>query len=212
MPRAWTSRATLTAGWVADWRQHPPCQRTPVCVSICVHMRRDELLQRKRELDERLRAGIELLEAAHRAEVRALETLWVSYGEPESPDGVAALPVPEAPAPPVVPTRRPSVRREAGTLYEEVLAALDQVPQEFDKNDVCRAIGHTPQRASLHRVLQELIFNGTLEVEFSGLGRRPTVYRSSRLPDRRNDAPSRLRRVAERRRDATERSRTVREY
>ncbi|HEX3552423.1 MAG TPA: hypothetical protein VIA62_04250 [Thermoanaerobaculia bacterium] len=139
-------------------------------------MRRDEILQRKRELDERLRAGIELLEAAHRAEVRALETLWLSCGEPASPDGVAAPSAPEAPAPPVAPARSSRVRREAWTLYEEVLAALDQVPQRFDKNDLCRAIGHTPQRASLHRVLQELIFNGTLEVADYGLGRRPTVY------------------------------------
>src|SRR5947209_833009 len=82
-------------------------------------MRRDEFLQRKRELEERLRAGIELLEAAHRAEVRALETLWVSYGEAESPEEMAAPPVPEATAPPVAPARRSKVRREAGTLYEE---------------------------------------------------------------------------------------------
>jgi len=54
---------------------------------------------------------------------------------------------------------------------------LDQVPPKFNKNDVCRALGQTPQRASLHRVLQELIFDGTLEVEYSGIGRRPTVYR-----------------------------------
>src|SRR5437016_2172968 len=39
-------------------------------------MRHDDYLQRKRALDERLRAWIELLEAAHRTEVRALETLW----------------------------------------------------------------------------------------------------------------------------------------
>ncbi len=140
-------------------------------------MKHNELLQRKRELDERLRAGIELLEAAHRAEVRALETLWVSYGEPESPGGAVTLLVPEAPAPPAAPAQPSRMRREAWTLHEEVLKALDQVPQKFDKNDVCRALGQTPQRASLHRVLQDLIFDGTLEVEYSGIGRRPTVYR-----------------------------------
>jgi len=145
-------------------------------------MKHNEFLQRKRELDERLRAGIELLEAAHRTEVRALETLRVSYGEPESPDELAAPPVPEAPAPPVAPAPLPRVRREAGMLYEEVLEALDQVPQEFDKNDVCRAIGHVPHRASLHRVLQELIFNRTLDVVIFSVGRRTTVYRKLLTP------------------------------
>ncbi|HYX23332.1 MAG TPA: hypothetical protein VFC23_04200 [Thermoanaerobaculia bacterium] len=62
------------------------------------------------------------------------------------------------------------------------MAALDQVPQELDKNDVCRAIGHEPHRASLHRVFQELIFNGTLDVVCNSMGRRPTVYRKLLAP------------------------------
>jgi len=141
-------------------------------------MKHNEFLQRKRELDERLRAGIELLEAAHRAEVRALETLWVSYGGvPESLNRAATLPVLEGPAPPAAAGQPSRVRREAWALHEDVLKALDQVPPKFNKNDVCRAMGQTPQRASLHRVLQELIFDGTLQVEYSGIGRRPTVYR-----------------------------------
>ena len=67
-------------------------------------------------------------------------------------------------------------------LYGEVLEALDQVPQEFDKNDVCRAIGQVPHRASLYRVLQELIFNGTLEVVQFSMGRRPAIYRRLLAP------------------------------
>jgi hypothetical protein len=67
-------------------------------------------------------------------------------------------------------------------LYEEIVEALDQVPQEFDKNDVCRAIGHVPHRASLHRVFQELTFNGTLDVVNFSLGRRPTIYRKLLTP------------------------------
>lgn len=145
-------------------------------------MRTKEFLQRRRELDERLRAGIELLEAAHRTEVQALETLWASYAEPESLAEPAAPPVPEALAPPAAPAPQPRARREAGTLYEEVLEALDQLPQEFDKNDVCRAIGQVPHRASLHRVLQELTFNGALKVVNSSIGRRSTVYRKLLKP------------------------------
>src|SRR5436305_8350928 len=102
-------------------------------------MRHDEYLQRKRELDERLRAGIELLEAAHRAEVRALETLWAAQGEPESPDSLAAAAVPESPSSPLLPAQpsgRRKARREDWALHNEVVEALSRVPQEFDKNDV----------------------------------------------------------------------------
>ena len=133
-------------------------------------MRRDDYLQRKRALDERLRAGIELLEAAHRTEVRALEALWAAQGEPESADSTATPAGPDAPA-------RPGARRDAWVLHDEVVEALSRVPQEFDKNDVCRAIGHTPNRASLHRIFQEMVYEGALEVKETGSGRLPTVYR-----------------------------------
>ncbi len=139
-------------------------------------MRRDEYLQRKHELDERLRAGVELLAAAHRAEVRALETLWAAQGEGESSDATAKAAVPEPPAPLLLPAQ-PRARRDDWALHNEVVEALSQVPQEFDKNDVCRAMGYTPNRASLHRVFQNMVHEGALEVKEPGTGRLPTVYR-----------------------------------
>ena len=51
------------------------------------------------------------------------------------------------------------------------------MPQEFDKNDVCHALGYTPNRASLHRVFQDMVHEGALEVKEPGTGRLPTVYR-----------------------------------
>ncbi|MBW8878376.1 MAG: hypothetical protein JF614_25725 [Acidobacteria bacterium] len=146
-------------------------------------MRRDEYLQRKRELDERLRAGVELLEAAHRAEVRALETLWAAQGfqgEPESPGSLAAAAVPEPPSSPLLPAQphaRRKARRDDWALRNEVVEALNRVPQEFDKNDVCRGLGYTPNRASLHRVFRDMVHEGALEVKEPGTGRLPTVYR-----------------------------------
>src|SRR5258707_6945790 len=126
-------------------------------------MRHNEYLQRKRELDERLRAGIELLEAAHRAEVQALETLWAAHGEGEG-SGMDAPPEPAAPDPPILPPR-PANHREAWDLINKVLKVLDQVPHEFDAKDVCLALGFAPHRASLHRAFQKLIHDGALEVQ-----------------------------------------------
>jgi hypothetical protein len=123
-------------------------------------MRHEEYLQRKREMEERHRAGIELLEAAYRAEAQALEILRASSGE--------AAPAPAA---------RPSaVRQEPGELARQVWAALSRLPEDFDKNDLCRILGRVPNRASLHRVLQNMVFDGTLETKSFGSGRRLTVY------------------------------------
>ena len=41
-------------------------------------MTRQEFEERRQRLDEELRTGIELLEASHRARVRALEHLWAA--------------------------------------------------------------------------------------------------------------------------------------
>lgn len=127
-------------------------------------MRHNEYLQRKRELDERLRSGIELLESAHRAEVRALETLWASYGEEEGF------------APPLIPPHRPAVHRPGRDLYDEVVEGLDRVPHEFGAREVCLALGRELHRASLHRVLLKLVHEGVVEVKDAGSGRRATVY------------------------------------
>ncbi|HEX4963024.1 MAG TPA: hypothetical protein VF173_19495 [Thermoanaerobaculia bacterium] len=126
-------------------------------------MRHSEYVQRKRELDERLRAGVELLEAAHRTEAQALEALWAAQGEPEDSEAtVASL---------------PAGKQEPWSLYREVKAAMDQLPEEFTKNHVCRVLDREPGRSSLHRALRELIFDGVLGVAEEGSGKRLTVYR-----------------------------------
>jgi len=44
-------------------------------------MTRDDYEERRKHLDEGLRAGIELLQAAHAAKVRALDLVWMSSGD-----------------------------------------------------------------------------------------------------------------------------------
>ena len=147
-------------------------------------MTHDEMEQRKRRLEEELRAGIALLEAAHRYQVRALDLVWRSTTEenvvlpsvsPVLPE--LASPVPSPPPPP--PTLARPVRRGAWQLLGEVETALDRLPATFDRNDLCRALGHEPDRGSLYRTLQELVQEGTLAVEVKGAGKLPTTYRKT---------------------------------
>jgi hypothetical protein len=130
-------------------------------------MRHNEYLQHKRELDERLSAGIALLEAAHRTEVRALEALWASFGEEEGADASTA---------PSSPAHLSAARPGSLDLYDEVLEGLGRVPHEFGARDVSVAMGREIHRASLHRVLLKLSQDGVIAVKDSGLGRRATIY------------------------------------
>ncbi|HEX6901185.1 MAG TPA: hypothetical protein VF789_15780 [Thermoanaerobaculia bacterium] len=53
-------------------------------------MTRDEYEQRKRRLEGQLQAGVELLEAAYREQIRALELVWMT----RSKEGVARFLLP----------------------------------------------------------------------------------------------------------------------
>jgi len=142
-------------------------------------MTREQYEQRKQRLDEQLRSGIELLEAAHRQQVRALEMVWSMSAEEALPSRVPAAEaaslrsVPGAPAP-----SRPR-RRDAGELEDEVEAALADLPEEFDRNDMCRALGYEPERGSLYRVLEALRMDGRIAIRSAGSGRTPTRYRKT---------------------------------
>jgi hypothetical protein len=145
-------------------------------------MTRQEYEDRKRRLAEQLRAGVELLEAAHRQQVRALDLVWMTTAEEAvsfpplpaeaSPSRPAAAPPPAPPSPP----RKPP-RRSAGELHGEVQAAIAGLSDVFDRNDVCRALGYEPDRGSLFRILRELQFAGVLAIEHWGRGRTPTRYK-----------------------------------
>lgn len=140
-------------------------------------MKRNEYEQRKRVLDEQLRVALDLVHAGHRAQFQMLELLWkTSGGEAEAaqtaePPEPIPLPEPQETAPPP-----PKQRRAAGELYEEVLEVLPQLPQDFTKHDVIRSLGHSPDRASLFRILDTLEREGAIEVKTRGSGKIPTTY------------------------------------
>jgi len=133
-----------------------------------------EYQRRRRQLDDELSAGIEMLQEGHRAKVEALDRLWLKADQ-EAPASPPARPEPIAPEPPVAPP--PRELREAGELRADVEAALAVVGEEFEKRDLCRALGYSPNRTSLYRVLWDLQGEGLIEVLRHGIGRRATRYR-----------------------------------
>lgn len=137
-------------------------------------MTRDEYEARKRRLEQELRAGTELLQAAFQTQLRALEMVWMAFsGEPVSTPAPAP---PAPPAPEAVPAVPPK-RRSLGQLHADVSAALPELPEVFDRNHVLQRIGYEPDRVALYRVLNELVTDGNLLVEERGGGQTPTKYR-----------------------------------
>jgi hypothetical protein len=131
-------------------------------------MTHNEFEQHKWLLDDQLRASMDLLKAGHGARMRELEARW------QASEAGAAATEPTADPEPAAP---PPVRQPAGTLYEEVLSTLPQLAEEFDKNDVLRVLGYSPNRISLFRVLQTLVIEGRIEMKIHGAGRTTSVYR-----------------------------------
>jgi DNA-binding IclR family transcriptional regulator len=76
----------------------------------------------------------------------------------------------------------PRPRSGPNALYSASLDALDQLPEIFDKNDLCRILGYSPHRASLHRLFRDLVKHGWLVVEDPRGGRWPIRYRKLSSP------------------------------
>ncbi|HYN20052.1 MAG TPA: hypothetical protein VE078_03755 [Thermoanaerobaculia bacterium] len=141
-------------------------------------MTREEYEARRRRLDEELRVAIELVEQGHRARVQSLDLAWHA-----SASGAPTPPV-EGPAPPAVPELpgKAKRRRRSGELYGEIIGLLPQLPETFSKEELAPLFTDPPDRASLFRVLQEMTWNGVLELARRGRGRDATTYRRAPRP------------------------------
>jgi hypothetical protein len=139
----------------------------------------------KARLEDQLRADIELLYEAHRAKLRAFETVWRTQAEL---DPSLEPPLPGTPAPPrrvltlpAAPTAPgPSGTADTGeawAVHNAVVELLPRLPELFDKNDVERALGFTPSRSTLFRALDDLQREGVITVEAAGRGRTPSKFR-----------------------------------
>jgi hypothetical protein len=137
-------------------------------------MTQQEYEQSKQRLAEQRRAGVELVERAYEAQMRALELVWMLQGGA----GPAALPAADvSPGPPVLPERP---RRRSGPEVEaDVLKAFPRLPDVFTRREVCGVLGYEPDRGALYRALKKLVEDGLTRVEFAGDGQRPARYRKT---------------------------------
>jgi len=138
----------------------------------------------RRQLEKQLRTDAELLYAAYCAKLRAYETLHQLHGDLGDFDPRLLLPAdlpvslpPTALPAPVPAPPPPPPRKAANELYDAVHAALDQLPEVFDRRDVCAVLGYEPRRASLYKVLKCLAHDGWTTIEEWGEGKLGNRYR-----------------------------------
>lgn len=143
----------------------------------------------RRQLEDQLRADVELLYEAYRTKLRAYETVWrtrLEMGGPvdwqPAPPLAVSLPAPAArPALPGAAAAAPSAKRppraKANSLYNDLLDALPLLPDPFDSKDVARALGYKPRRSTLWRTLGYLVYEKHIEQVNVADGRIPARYR-----------------------------------
>lgn len=129
-----------------------------------------EYEQLKKHLEEQRRIGMELVERAYEAQMRALEMIRTL----QAGSGPVAVPATAPPPPPEQPRHR-----TAPEVWADVRAIFPSLPQRFSRRDVCAALGYEPDRGALYKTLQGLAARGDFEVERTGTGQRGTIYRKT---------------------------------
>jgi hypothetical protein len=143
-------------------------------------LRDNEYERLRRDIEERLAADLELIHAAHRARLEALDALRLaSAGEDRSrPEPSASVPQTDSPETPVA-----VQKRQRGDLFIEVLKIFPDLPGSFDRSDVARLLGYEPSRPGLHRVWDKLAADKKIVIECFSTGRKPTRYRKVEMGD-----------------------------
>jgi hypothetical protein len=143
-------------------------------------MTHNEYEQAKHRLEDSRRAGLDLVEAAYQAQLRALEmvrSLLTGAADSAAPL-LAAIP---APAPPAAanpaPPPPPRPQRKAGDVAAELRGIYRQLPETFGRSDIHALLGYEPDRGALYRILAALSRQGIVHIDEVSLGRRPATYR-----------------------------------
>jgi len=145
-------------------------------------MTREQYEQRKRRLEEQLRAGIQLLESACQAQIRALDLVWMLQAEEVGAGAEMTFSSPAVPRTPAPAKQEPpsAARLPHGqktyAARDEIYASFYRLPERFTRTDVCKMLGYEPDRGALFRVLKELVDKGHLRSAERGSGKRATVY------------------------------------
>jgi hypothetical protein len=137
-------------------------------------MTQEEYHVRRRRIEAERQRAIELIEAAHRAQLRALDLVWLGGGAGQA-QAPGAPPAAADPAPPTWPAA--PLPRTTQEVASDIEAALARLPEVFTTSDLLGVLGYVPHRGTLHRLLKELESEGTLRVEWRGEGRKATGYR-----------------------------------
>lgn len=148
-------------------------------------MTKEQYEQRKRRLEEQLRDGIQLLESAYQAQVRALDLVWMLQAEESGVRAKTVFSSPEAPAAPTPasqerqpqpPARSQPHGQRTHTARDEIYSSFHRLPDTFTRSDVCKLLGYEPERGILFRILRELVREGYIRIAERGAGQRATVY------------------------------------
>ncbi len=132
-------------------------------------MTREEYEERKRALEAQHLADIALMNVAHQARMRSLESLWENAGT-----APRSAPQPSPPAPPE-PAAKP--RRERNSVLDDLIAAFPGLPETFDKHDIVRALGYEPAHGTLFRALKAFQSEGRITATSLSIGGTTNRYR-----------------------------------
>jgi hypothetical protein len=154
-------------------------------------MNQSEYERRRQHLEIELEAALELVQAAFRTQLRALDLVWMNspenggsvaivYDPPRAPRPVALFPAPADPALANVPSIIQK-RRGISELYHQVLDALDSLPEVFDRTDLLALLEPRPKRSSLYKILEEMRHEGLIDLVQAGSGTIPSQYRRKDL-------------------------------
>lgn len=146
----------------------------PGAATLRASMDRNEYERRRRAIEEIYRNDLELVRAAHEARIRSLEALWTSFAP--VPGAETTAPPAPSPAPSNAPAPATPLQPRPPDLRQAIEEVFPQLPDRFEKKDVVAALGWTPSRSGLYRVLLDLAIEGRLHITPSG-GRHPSQYR-----------------------------------
>ena len=142
-------------------------------------MTREDFEERLRALEAQHQADIALMNAGHEARIRSLLSLWQTNAPPAAePQPVAVPATPAAPPPP--PEPRP--RRAPNSVLNDLVEALPELPETFDKHDIARVLGYEPSRATLFRALLTLNKEGLITTVSTSLGGTETTRHRKLVP------------------------------
>ena len=152
-------------------------------------MNQSEYERRRQHLEVELEAALELVHAAFRTQFRALDVVWMNspenggavaivYDPPRAPRPLALFPAPADPATAPAPIQK---RRGISELYNQVLDALDSLPEVFDRTDLLAVLDPRPKRSSLYKILEEMRYAGVIDRVQAGTGTVPSQYRRKDL-------------------------------